>query len=281
MAVQADQLPVEAEQELYVFRRRLTLQIQLQETLRFLPDGTEGKACLSFGAGNSLLSHHLRRLGGEWQAALGPEQDLGAARAVLGDKVHVHDGGRFPFGDKQFDVLVVFGGLQRAADEEAFIAECHRVMKPDGRLILHVDHAKPVSLLGPLQRLLRVSPERMGMARPGYTESALFALLKHGFDVYQVRSYVRFGVGLTDAAVQAVLRHSALDATGRAERARRVYAVAGLIYKLAYQMDALALLTRGHRLVAMAKRRAWRPRKAPVLVDGRSITEAVLSRAAD
>jgi hypothetical protein len=34
-------------------------------------------------------------------------------------------------------------------------------------------------------------------------------------------------------------------------------------------------------MIAMAKRRAWHPRKTPVLVDGRSISEAVLSKAAD
>jgi hypothetical protein len=47
---------------------------------------------------------------------------------------------------------------------------------------------------------------------------------------------------------------------------------------LAYQLDALLLLTKGYYLLACAKRHAWRPRKAPVLNDGRRIGDAVLSK---
>ena len=59
----------------------------------------------------------------------------------------------------------------------------------------------------------------------------------------------------------------------------RMYSVAGIFYVLAAQLDMLLFFTRGHYLIAHAKRRAWRPRKTPVQSDGRTITEAVLSRA--
>ena len=59
---------------------------------------------------------------------------------------------------------------------------------------------------------------------------------------------------------------------------RRVLSIGGFFYKIAEQFDMLLLFNRGHRLVAVGKRRGWRPRDAPILVDGRSISEAVLSR---
>jgi hypothetical protein len=53
------------------------------------------------------------------------------------------------------------------------------------------------------------------------------------------------------------------------------------LFGLAYQLDFLLFFSRGNYLIANAKRRAWLPRKTPVLSDGRSITEAVLSKIKD
>jgi SAM-dependent methyltransferase len=254
--------------------------LRLQESLRFLDGGTEDKVCLDLGAGNAVVSYHLRKLGGEWHTVPGPEQGKPAVRAVVGKNVKESGGdGPLPFADKTFDVVVVFDALQRVRSPEDFIAECHRVMKPDGRLVVHVENVKRLSVIRALQSLARVTYERRGLVREGYTESALFALLKHGFDVYQVRSYSRFWVELVDLVVRALLARRDPSAPGHAEGMRRLYSAASPFYRLAYQLDMLMVFTRGHQLVAVAKRRAWRPRNAPVLADGRSISEVVLSRA--
>jgi hypothetical protein len=60
-----------------------------------------------------------------------------------------------------------------------------------------------------------------------------------------------------------------------AER-QRFHAAAGVFYWIAFQLDALLLMTRGYRMIAVARRRDWRSREAPILSDGRSISEAVL-----
>jgi hypothetical protein len=53
----------------------------------------------------------------------------------------------------------------------------------------------------------------------------------------------------------------------------------GILYRLFYQLDLLLFFTKGHRMLAVAHRRAWRRRDTPVLVDGRTLSEAVLSKA--
>jgi SAM-dependent methyltransferase len=272
-------LAPETGQELFLFRKCLPYHLRLQESLRFLEGGTEGRVCLDVGAGNAVVSYHLRKLGGEWHTVPGPDQSKAAVKTVVGKNVKEAAGGALPFGDKTFDVVVVFDALQRVASPEEFIAECHRVMKPDGRLIIHSEHAKAWSLVRPIRSLLRVTYERRGLSRSGYTESDLFALLKHGFDVHQVRSYSRFWVEVVDAASQAMLARRDPTSPEYADSVRGVYSIVGPLYRLAYQLDLLLFFTRGHSLVAIAKRRAWRPRNAPVLVDGRSISEVVLSRA--
>jgi hypothetical protein len=111
----------------------------------------------------------------------------------------------------------------------------------------------------------------------GYSEGELFRALKDGFDVHGMHSYSRIFVELVELMTAAALarREGGADVETLVRVHRRAYPVAWL----AYQLDLLMFFTRGHRLVATAKRRAWLPRKTPILIDGRSISEAVLSSA--
>lgn len=259
-----------------VFRWALPLRIHLREAIRLVGDPS-GLRCLDVGAPNVMLSHFLRKMGGEWDTVAAPGADLGAFRAVLGDTVHEFQS-PMPFENKSFDLMVVFGGMEQAPSDLAMVEEFHRVLKPDARLVIRVDHIKSLSLIGSLRSLFGVSPEKLGYVRPGYTESQLFNVLKNGFDVHAVRSYARFFLSLVDSIVQGALRSEPSGGSARDERT--VYRMATAFYWVALQLDMLLLFSKGHSLIAQAKRRRWRSREAPVLVDGRSISEAVLSRAA-
>jgi hypothetical protein len=117
--------------------------------------------------------------------------------------------------------------------------------------------------------------------RPGYSESDLFRILKNGFDVHHMRSYSRFFLEFTDTIAQFLVRRARQSAEGTEKERLATYSTFHVLYGLAFQLDMLLFFTRGHHLIALAKRRAWRPRNAPVLVDGRSISEAVLSKPRD
>jgi SAM-dependent methyltransferase len=239
-------------------------------------DKMQGKVCLDLGAANPMMSYYLRKRGGKWYTGIGSgEKD--AFLNLLGDEVHEISEGNLPFSDKTFDVVVILDYLECVEKDSSFIAECHRIMKPDGTLIVNVAHTKKWTATKPLRMLLGATRRRKGAVRSGYTESELFAVLKHGFDVYQMRSYSRFFVEVTDIIVQVLARKAV--ATGKS--AGSGLSIAGFFYRLAFQLDMLLFFTRGYYLIATAKRRAWRPRNAPVLVDGRSISEAVLSKAAN
>jgi hypothetical protein len=96
-----------------------------------------------------------------------------------------------------------------------------------------------------------------------------------------MRSYMRFFVALVDVFVQALTWRLGGGTPQSKGRIRAILSVSDLFSRLADQLDMLLFFTRGHRLVAVAKRRPWRSRTAPVLTDGRSISEAVLSRPAE
>ncbi len=89
----------------------------------------------------------------------------------------------------------------------------------------------------------------------------------------QMRSSSRFFIELVDTIACGI-------ANKRQERdtaaQMQLYKILSPFYWIAYQLDLLIFLARGHRLIASAKRHAWRSRDAPILSDGRSISEAVL-----
>ena len=56
----------------------------------------------------------------------------------------------------------------------------------------------------------------------------------------------------------------------------RFYSMLYPFFWLAAQLDKLLFFTKGYCLIGRARRRQWRPRRTPVLADGRSIAEAAL-----
>jgi len=272
------ELPAESEQQLHLFKRSVPLQATLQEVVR-AAGGTDGLTCLDIGADNGMFSYKLRKLGGTWHTVAWRGEAVAALTPILAENVYPYEPPKLPFKKKTFDVVVVVGCLERAASDEAFIEECHRVMKPDGRLIVSVTHLKPFSLVTWLRMLSGPPTETSDLVRGGYGEPELFRILKNGFDVVRVRSYQRLFVELVDVLTRRMQgRHDSVIAD---RSIRRLYSAMYPFYRLAYQLDMLLLFTRGFRLIVAAKRRVWLPRSTPVLVDGRSISEAVLSKASN
>lgn len=269
----------EAQRHVRRFKSCLPMQVTLHELSRAIGK-TDKLTCLDIGMNNGMMAFHLRKLGGKWHSAVSDERSAAVVKEFVSSDVAVISGGTLPFKKKIFDVVVVLDYLERVQDDELFIEECHRILQPDGRIIVVVPRRKAWSGINPLRTMLNVDPMDRGWVRGGYTESDLFGILKHGFDVHQMRNYGKVLVELTDTVVQALLRR-ALDKDDPVASTNRIYAVAGPFYRIAYQLDMLLFAGKGFKLIATAKRRTWRPRNAPVLVDGRSISEAVLSRPGD
>lgn len=271
--------PLTARKHLALFRKCLPLQVKLHELIRAL-GSTEEQTCLDIGLDNGAMSYHLRRRGGKWHTVVSSDTIADAVRTVVEDNVHSAGNRVLPFKKKFFDAVIVNRFLDGGESDTAFIEECHRVLKSDGRLIVIVAHAKRWTIIKPLRRLLGASTEKKGATRAGYSETQLFRSLKNGFDVHNMRSFSRFFIELTDAFVRPVAERMGEEKSG-GKGIARLYSVALPFYWLAHQLDMLLFFTRGHYLIASAKRRSWRSRDAPVLVDGRSISEAVLSRPSD
>lgn len=265
--------------QLQLFRKSLHLRVRIREIAQLL-GSAENKVCLDAGFENGLVSRALRRHGGTWHTLVMKEEQRGPVAEALESEVRVLDGARMPFDDKTFDVVILSDLLERVSDDKGIISECHRVLKATGIIIIDVRHAKSWSVLGPVETMLGIDPMSAGYARPGYSEWEVFDLLKGGFDVHTVRSYCGFFSQLVDVIVRHMIRK--LPPHERDSQTVPIYSKAYPFYWIAYQfLDLLAFMFKGYRLTAFGKRHAWHSREPPVLNDGRTLREVVLSRISD
>jgi len=232
-----------------------------------LMGSTMGQQCLEMSSGDGIISAHLRGLGGSWKAILSVDQE------------------KLPFDDQSFDVVVITDALKGMTAADIFIRECHRILKTDGWVVISETCRRPASLVALLQRLFNVTPVAKGQKRNGYTEHELYSILKDGFDVPKTTTYSN---GLLEAAatVGDFFQKLVIDppywqvpknpGKDLLHRYRRLNTLAGLTYPLLWVLSVFEFLP-GHRLLVKSRRRPWRPRKIPKLVDGRSIAEAAIN----
>lgn len=263
-----------------IFRKALPARVKLGEVVRTL-DFTPESQCLTVSVSEVLLTYHLHQRVGKWSALAYGDEAAERFQGLLGSNIKASKSMKMPFKEKTFDFVIVLDAFERVQDVESLIIECHRVLKPTGRLVAIVPNTKPWSIVRPLVSLMGVNDERRGWVRPGYTEQRLFRQLKDGFDVFKMQSFSRFFVEFIDGIRIRLVGSLGVREEDGHETVLRYYTILYPLYWIGHQLDTLIFFTRGHYLIATAKRRAWLPRKTPVLSDGRSITEAVLSRIGD
>ncbi|MCF7849706.1 MAG: methyltransferase domain-containing protein [Kiritimatiellales bacterium] len=267
-----------------LFQRSIRRNRKLARVIELLGN-TANQACLEICEGDGVISAKLRELGGNWKTAVSTEKAAVSLQYSIPEKISLISNAALPFEDHTFDAVVIIDALKGIANDQGFIRECHRALKTDGRLIILEKRRRTPSVSALLQRLLGVSPKARGLKRNGYARSELFNILKDGFDVPET---IYFSNGLVESAgaigefVQKVMLHDHYwlprEQTGQEEfyRYEKLYFVAGFTYPLMWLFSKLEFLP-GHQLAVKTKRRSWRPRQQPVLIDGRSIAEAAIN----
>ncbi len=273
-----------------LFKRSVRRQTRLRKIKQLL-GVTSNQHCLEICAGDGVISEQLRMDGGSW-TTLVPDADAQASmNYFVKSNVRVLQNETIDAPDQSFDAVVVVDALERMRDDRAFIKECHRVLKTDGRLIISVARKMLFCLGGcPLRLMLGLSWKKKGLARSGYSAHEFFDVLKDGFDVPETVSYSTCCVEVPGLLCEAAANKLAggsynmppADAdTEEFYHYTKLYALGTLIYPLMWLLSklegVLLFILPGHNLVAKTKRRVWRERRTPILMDGRSIAEAALN----
>ncbi len=255
------------------------------ERIKTLVGGTMNLTCLEISAGDGVISSKLRQLGGSWKTAVATKDAADSINYCVNEAITLIPDGKLPFEDGVFDRLVIVDALKHFADDYEFLHECHRVLKNDAWVIISETRRAPFSFVALLKSAFGLAATARGAARNGYTETELFDKLKDGFDVPETivysnglfESFATIGEAIQKAITTVpywLVRENA--AQGELQRFRRLHGLANLAFPLAWTLSKLEFIP-GHKLLVKSRRRHWRPRRQPKLIDGRSIAEAAIN----
>jgi SAM-dependent methyltransferase len=225
---------------------------------------TEGLRCLDLGSDNGVVSLLLRRRGGRWASADLTAEAVASIRELVQDDVHLFDGVRLPFADREFDKVAVVDMLEHVADEAGFVAELARVLRPGGLLVVNTPHLRRTGLRR-FRHALGQTDAKHGHLRPGYTAPGLLGLLGAGFGPLSHRTYSRFFSELVDTGIQwGVERLGKKQGSakgnvvtgGDLSKMRKLFLAYSAVYPAVWAVSRLDALVPfpGYMLIASARR---------------------------
>jgi SAM-dependent methyltransferase len=249
-----------------LFERSVLKQQKLRELNTMMGPVAANGRYLDIGSDNGVISYLLRQRGGHWSSADLDEQTVNAIRSLVGDEVYQIDGATTPFADNTFDCVMIVDFLEHIHDDAGFIAELHRILKPDGILVVNTPHAKN-SWLRRLRLALGQTDEKHGHVRHGYTPESLHTLLAGRYIIQTSKTYSKFFTELVDTLiVQAVYftqrnkqdwSQKGAVVTGQdLSKNKKLFYLYSLIYPVVWlisRLDALLFFRSGYALIARAQ----------------------------
>lgn len=231
-----------------------------------LPAKLPGLVLLDVGGDNGVISFKLRQLGGEWSSVDVIPEAVEAIRKVVGERVFQMGESHLPFADEMFDGIVIVDMLEHLIDDQAFVAELTRVLKPGGFLVVNVPNPKE-GLLRKFRFAIGQTDEKHGHVRPGYTVEQLKDLLGEPFFIERSRSYSRLFSQLVDTVVNGGLALLKAGKKGKkgtlvtsevfqaSRKNSMLLKIIGPFLSFAVLLDRLFPVTHGNTLVAFARKR--------------------------
>jgi SAM-dependent methyltransferase len=97
-----------------------------------------GKDVLEVACGTGQGAGYLAGLAGSYRAGDYSEKILEIARAHYGERIKFQqlDAQQLPLENGSFDVVVLFEAIYYLSSAERFVAECHRILRPGGKVLI-------------------------------------------------------------------------------------------------------------------------------------------------
>ena len=189
--------------QIKMFRRSIKKQQKLKALLELLGE-TTGKKCLlvTCGDNNGALNWYFRKHGGEWTWADVSGESNDQISRLLSEPVYAFKEHDFPVPDGQFDYIVSIDVLEHLREDQPFLRELKRVLKPGGKAVVTVPNGDERLLANKIKWRFGMTPEVYGHTRAGYTITELSnALRKSGLEPKDTGGYSRFMTEMIELAI--------------------------------------------------------------------------------
>jgi SAM-dependent methyltransferase len=247
--------------QLEMFDHSLKKRLKLAALLKQIGN-VHGQACLllTCGDNNGALNWHIRAKGGHWTWGDVAGENLAEMSQFLGEHVHRTPDHRFPFADGQFDCVVSIDVLEHLAEDQSFLRELRRVLRPCGRAVVTVPNGNPRLLANRMKRMVGMQPAVYGHTRAGYTLAELQdAVAGAGLNSVGGGGYSRFFTEAVELLInfgyvyilsrqRGPMRPGSIAPTSSTEL--RTHGMAYRLFRLAFPM--LSLISRMDRLLPSA-----------------------------
>ncbi len=157
---------------------------------------------LTCGDNNGALNYYFREYGGRWTWGDVTGENLDEMGALLGEPVHHVPAETFPFPDASFDGVVAVDVLEHLGDDQPFLREILRVLRPGGQAVVTVPNGDPRLLANRVKKIVGMTPDVYGHHRPGYTVVELSeSLRRSGMAPVRSGGYSRFFTEMAELAI--------------------------------------------------------------------------------
>jgi SAM-dependent methyltransferase len=189
--------------QIKMFRRSIKKQQKLKALLELLGE-TKGESCLlvTNGDNNGALNWYFREHGGVWTWADVSGENNDQISSLLEEPVHAYKEDDFAVPDESFDCIVSIDVLEHLKQDQPFLNELKRALKPGGKAVVTVPNGDARLLANKIKWKLGMTPEIYGHTRAGYTVSELSdSILKAGLQPVASGGYSRFFTEMIELAI--------------------------------------------------------------------------------
>lgn len=186
-----------------MFKRSLKKRLKLNALLPFIKPSPDDHCLLvTCGDNNGALNWYFHAAGGRWTWADLQDENIEQMEALLGEKVHRVSDRHLPFEGGAFELIVSIDVLEHLENDQLFLSEISRTLKPDGSAVITVPNGDPHLLANKIKLAVGMRPEIYGHTRAGYTLAELDqAVRTSGLHVTGKGGYSRFFTEMVELVI--------------------------------------------------------------------------------